>query len=350
MGSADDGEFSRKAAGWAEVRLDENGEGETLIVDGESQAELFRQTLPKLPKLAKSDLPPAPPLPEGPVKASYTKRQLGTTGLLRGWIVGDFYRDSYALELDFDVLDLTAVDGGLKPVSIGGGSQTNSIRFVSPTGVQWAARAATKDSTRYLPYPFNRVPALRYFLEEGFTGIHPSAATMVPKLATSLDLLHTRPQLLYLPDQDAIGTYRGFVSDEVILLERRPEEPDEGELPTHLGGGLSEFGQVKYDSTTKALARVRKKPWKRKIAQEEWLRARLLDILLGDWDRHQDQWRFARVPQADGTDLYRPIPRDRDQACAHYDGAFLYVARLALPNIRRLRPFDENIGDVTWLT
>lgn len=343
-------EFSAARSGWAEVRVNSEGEGTAVLIDGETGAPLFKRALPPLPKLTPSDLAEPPPLPAGPVKSRYTKRDLGTTGLLRGWIVGDFYRDSYALQLDFDVLDIASIDGGLTPVSIGGGSQTNSIRLVSPAGVQWAARATTKDSTRYLPYPFNRVPAFRYFLEEGFTGVHPSAATMVPELAGALGLLHTRPRLLYLPDQTALDVYRGFITDEVILLERRPEEPDEGALPAHLGGDQSEYGRVKYDSTTKTLSRVRKKPWKRRVAQEEWLRARLLDILLGDWDRHQDQWRFARVKQADGSELYRPIPRDRDQACAHYDGAFLFIARLALPEIRRLRPFDENIGDITWLT
>ncbi|MEM6531773.1 MAG: hypothetical protein AAF654_04085 [Myxococcota bacterium] len=345
-----DGEFTREGAGWVEVRLNDAGEGETVIVDGGSGEVVFRSALPPLPKLAKSDLPPAPPLPAGQVTSKYTKRDVAKTDTLTSWVVGDFYRDSYTLDLEFDVLDIASVDGGLIPVSIGGGSQTNSIRFVSPTGVQWAARATTKDSTRYLPYPFNRVPTLRYFMEEGFTGIHPSAATTVPPLASALGILHTRPELFYLPDQDSIGTFRGFISDEVILLERRPEEPDEGALPPNLGGDLNEFGQVKYDSTMKTLSRVREKPWKRRIAQEEWLRARLLDLFLGDWDRHQDQWRFARIQQADGTELYRPIPRDRDQACAHYDGAFLWVARLALPAIRRLRPFDEEIGDITWLT
>ncbi|MEO1170637.1 MAG: hypothetical protein AAFX94_01095, partial [Myxococcota bacterium] len=345
-----DGEFSREGTGWVEVHLSEAGEGEAFIFDGRGGEELFRASLPLLPRLAKSDLPPAPPIPVGPVRSKYTKRDVEKTDTLTSWIVGDFYRDSYTLDLEFDVLDIAAVDGGLIPVSIGGGSQTNSIRFVSPGGVQWAARATTKDSTRYLPYPFNRVPTLRYFMEEGFTGIHPSAATTVPPLASALGILHTEPELFYLPDQESIGRFRGFISDEVVLLERRPKEPKEGTLPENLGGNLNQYGAVKYDSTTKTLSRVQEKPWKRKIVQEEWLRARLLDIFIGDWDRHQDQWRFARIQQEDGSELYRPIPRDRDQACAHYDGAFLWVARFALPSIRRLRPFDDTIGDITWLT
>ena len=38
----------------------------------------------------------------------------------------------------------------------------------------------------------------------------------------------------------------------------------------------------------------------------------LFDLIIGDWDRHEDQWRWAE--QEDGKDeIYEPIARDRDQ-------------------------------------
>jgi hypothetical protein len=36
-------------------------------------------------------------------------------------------------------------------------------------------------------------------------------------------------------------------------------------------------------------------------------------MLIGDWDRHYDQWRWAEYKKK-GQVIYRPIPRDRDQA------------------------------------
>ncbi len=53
---------------------------------------------------------------------------------------------------------------------------------------------------------------------------------------------------MYLPDQTGSGEFRGFIGDEVVLLERRPKEPKEGELPAHLGGGLRTVGRVEYKS------------------------------------------------------------------------------------------------------
>src|SRR6202012_3424512 len=45
----------------------------------------------------------------------------------------------------------------------------------------------------------------------------------------------------------------------------------------------------------------------------EFIRARMLDVLISDWDRHEDQWRW-QGEKADGGKLFTAVPRDRDQA------------------------------------
>jgi hypothetical protein len=56
-----------------------------------------------------------------------------------------------------------------------------------------------------------------------------------------------------------------------------------------------------------------------RIDAPAYLRARLMDLLVGDWDRHVGQWRWARF-QENGERLWRPAPRDRDQAFSKFDG------------------------------
>jgi hypothetical protein len=36
-------------------------------------------------------------------------------------------------------------------------------------------------------------------------------------------------------------------------------------------------------------------------------------MLIGDWDRHDDQWRWAAFDEGKQT-VFKAIPRDRDQA------------------------------------
>jgi hypothetical protein len=64
---------------------------------------------------------------------------------------------------------------------------------------------------------------------------------------------------------------------------------------------------------------------------------RLMDLFLGDWDRHEDQYEWARFDQG-GTALWRPVPRDRDYVFVDYDGLLLDIARPFLEKAVRFRP------------
>src|SRR4029079_4048157 len=76
------------------------------------------------------------------------------------------------------------------------------------------------------------------------------------------------------------------------------------------------------------------------------LRARLLDILIGDFDRHFDQWRWVTTDTGKGK-LYYPIPKDRDQAFFRSNGVIISLAaQRALP---MLTGFQYTIPRVNWL-
>ena len=71
-----------------------------------------------------------------------------------------------------------------------------------------------------------------------------------------------------------------------------------------------------------------------------FLRARLLDIYLGDWDRHADQWRF--VPEKNGKGKhYIAVPRDRDQVFYVNEGFFPSIVSTFVA--RFLKGFDYKI-------
>ncbi len=80
------------------------------------------------------------------------------------------------------------------------------------------------------------------------------------------------------------------------------------------------------------------------VIQEEVLRARILDLFIGDWDRHDDQWTWVGVETAKGRE-YLPVPRDRDQA--------IFVNQGLIPKIAskdwimpKLQGFDHDLRNV----
>ena len=74
------------------------------------------------------------------------------------------------------------------------------------------------------------------------------------------------------------------------------------------------------------------------------LKARLMDIFMGDWDRHRKQWRWARFPD---SPVWVPLPEDRDQAFSRYEGLILDLNRARAPRLQKLGPRYPGIGGLT---
>ncbi|MCH7973639.1 MAG: hypothetical protein IH949_07085 [Bacteroidetes bacterium] len=77
------------------------------------------------------------------------------------------------------------------------------------------------------------------------------------------------------------------------------------------------------------------------------VRSRLFDNLIGDWDRHDDQWRWASYKTKKGL-LFKPIPRDRDQAFFKFKGIIPSIANRKWA-MRKLQDFDDDIRDIAGL-
>lgn len=253
-------------------------------------------------------------------------------------IFGEHYRALYTHQFDFPVLHLDTFKGGVKVVKRGGGNQTRSLRLEDKNGQQYSMRALTKDVSRLLPYPFNQISAAEYIAEDNFLSTHPFGPLAIPLLADAVKVYHTNPTLYYIPKQPILGVHNDTFGGEVYLVEERPDD-DWSNQPS--------FGRSKEIVSTSDVVEDLLKNHANRVDQPWALRARLLDLVIGDWDRHDDQWRFAKI-EKDGIDYYRPIPRDRDQVFSKYDGMIAGLARWTMPFLRQLRPYDADIPNMKW--
>jgi hypothetical protein len=104
-------------------------------------------------------------------------------------------------------------------------------------------------------------------------------------------------------------------------------------------------GAKKVSATLELFARLEARSDER-VDARAYLRARLVDILVGDWDRHVDQWRWLRFDE-DGTRVWRPMPFDRDQAFSRFDGVFPSVAEYYT---KQLASFHDGYPAIDKLT
>ena len=206
---------------------------------------------------------------------------------------GENYRQLWATPVKMRVFHIEQERGGMKILKQGGGQQTRSLRLEDSLGNQWVLRTVDKDPEFALPENLRETVA-KTIVQDQIAASHPFGALTIPPLAASLGIPHAHPEIVYLPDDPALGQYREDFASQVYLYEER--EPL--------------FAQD-TDNTKKVIEKIQRNN-KHRFDQNMLLRARLLDIVVGDWDRHQDQWRWIETEDEIG-DFYQPIPRDRDQ-------------------------------------
>lgn len=251
---------------------------------------------------------------------------------------GDLHREKYGKPVQVPVLELDKVHGGLKPIRRGGGNQTNSLRLENPEGKQYVLRSMFKDGSRIMG-GILKGTFLIDVVQDIFTMSHPYAAFVIPDMAEAVNIYHTNPTLYYMPKQPALGQYNDIFGGELYLLEERPAGNRED---------VNSFGNSKkIISTFDVLEKIRKNG-KHSVDQQWAIRSRLFDMVIGDWDRHEDQWRWASFKTEAGKTYYRPIPRDRDQPFSKFDGVIIPVFKQFTPLVKNMQSFDYDIRDMKW--
>lgn len=250
-------------------------------------------------------------------------------GSLHRSILGDNYRDEWTAPITVPVLNLATFHGGLRPTKEGGGFQAPNLRFVAPDSSEWVFRMVKKIHLN-LPREYEHT-VVWYIVGDERSASHPTGNLAAAPLVAEAGLLHATPQLYYMPNDPALGDHQKTFGGVLGTIEEFPGVPDKGKA-------FADAHKI-IDSDT-LLGRLNNDP-KTRIDTRALLTARLLDMLIGDNDRHPDQWKWARLSKGDDA-LWEPIPRDRDKAFVNYEGFLMDAARLALP---ALVTFDRSYPD-----
>lgn len=262
-------------------------------------------------------------------------------GDLKQRLLGDHYRDLWTLPVRVPVLNLSSYAGGLQVSHRGGGHQTQVLHLRNVDGLEFVFRSVDK-SPDLAKEPAFQNTIVSDVVQDQTSSLHPGGAAVVPGLMSAVGVLHPQPTLVMMPDDPALGEFREEFAGVLGWIEQRPDEVAvEGEDERRPGFG----GYDRIISTERLLERLEESSANR-VDARTYLTARLVDLVMGDWDRHADQWRWAEA-ERDGISLWIPIPRDRDYAFVDYDGVLLDLARRVVSNAVR---FDSDISDLSGLT
>ncbi|MEO9482686.1 MAG: BamA/TamA family outer membrane protein [Ekhidna sp.] len=320
--------FAKKEKGFAILNLEESGNAsvEYWGIDGGKLFEKdiykkeLKELLQEIPEVDFSD---------STISVVASRKYEGSRGKYR-WL-GKNYRDVWNTPVEVDVLDIGKEKGGLKVLKKGGGMQTKSLRLEAEDGRQYVLRSIEK-------YPENAIPpALQKtfaqdIVEDQISSSHPYAAFIIPPLAEAASIYHSNPKPVFIPNDQRLGQFQNTFAGTLALYEERAN--GEAAKDAHFGGADDVEG-------TLAVIEKLKSDNDNTVDQNFVVRNRLFDMWLGDWDRHDDQWRWAEFDEENGK-KYRPIPRDRDQAFFMNQGIIPTIAarKWAIPKIEG---FDEKV-------
>ena len=258
-------------------------------------------------------------------------------GGFKRWLYGSDYRDLWTTPIEVVVLDLDTVGGGLTPLRTGGFGQSISLHFTGEDGRRYTVRSLDKDPTKRIWDELKDTIA-DDFLQDMISALLPTGGLVVDALMEATGILHSKHTLVVIPDDPRLKEYREEFAGLIGMLQEHPSE-GAGNTP-----GFA--GSRKISGTEKLWEHLEETPCNR-VDARAFLKARLMDFLINDKDRHYGQWRWAQFAEGDCY-IWLPIPEDRDQAFIDLDGFALAVGRIGLPE--RLVVFEDTYSNLLGLT
>jgi len=340
-----DGLFSSTKSGFTEIRLYDD-RSSTIHFYGLDKSKKLRLLYEK-EAFEKPDVFDVNALPNSYPKtftaSVYPKESIAVSKKYeKFW--GKHYRYVYGLDVEAPVALLDTLYGGLRVERAGGGNQTLSLRLVDKDDREYNMRAIAKDPISFLKSAgYNDLDADDYFantvpatvIEDFYTSAHPYGAFAIPRLAGALDINHTHPKLYYVPKQKRLGNFNETHGDKLYMIV---EKPDGDFSDSHMFDNSTEV-----ESTPDLFEELREDE-KNVLDERAYIRARIFDILIGDWDRHEDQWRWTQ--QTDSiteNTTYTAVPRDRDQVFANFDGSFLETLQKIMSGTRQFGKYGPDL-------
>ena len=249
----------------------------------------------------------------------------------RSFWMGYNYRREWNTPVKAPVINLSTEYGGLKPTKRGGGKQTRSLRLEDPSGREYNIRSIEKFITsKTLPMDLQSEFA-EDLVSDGVSASYPYAALSMGVLSEAAGLPYSEIRLVYIPDDPALGEHREDFKNRLALLETRfPDEMKKGFDTDEV------VEKLKYDNDNE-------------VDQMSFLKLRLLDMYVMDFDRHEDQWNWGAIDKEKGKTYY-PAAKDRDQVFYTNRGLLPGIASFPwlVPQLEGFKAEARNIKRFNW--
>lgn len=334
-------DFSYGNYGYAELSVHQNQSVYVTFYTTQNQKEvvLFRKKIHEGKQLNQLDKQ-IQKFPDSTQVSIYSKFKTRKTDAYH-FLWGKHYGDMYQKEFTVKTALLDTLYHGLKPVGIEQYSTSRFLTLKDKKGNEYWLTPVKKDIHDFLQThsfqtksenePFQKT-ITQDFLEDYFTTIYPFATLGIADLSKAIGVHTLKPELYYIPKSNQFYPFHEKFGDELYLITKKPSS---------LQKNATEFGNPDFIIDTDDLLYTLQTEKDHQIDVASYMKARLFDMLIGDWDRHAAHYRWAGKKVGTKT-IYTPIPFHRDQAFAKYDGAFLSLLK-QIPALGQMHHYGKRL-------
>jgi hypothetical protein len=257
-------------------------------------------------------------------------------GGTHAFLLGDGYRDLWAAPIEVPVLDLDSFAGGLTVTAAGARLENPSLYFVDPTGRRYLFRSLDKDAGRALPPEWSG-SGVASLAHDQTSAQLPAGVLIVDALLEAAGVRSMRSRLAVLGDSPRLGGWRAVFAGRLGTLEDVLDLSAPGHVPGFEDAAEAVASPQLFERRFASAARDG-------VDGSAYLRARLVDLLVGDWNRNPTNWRWVRRA---AEAAWEPVSLGHDQAFSRYGGFVRAAVRQGshLP----LTSFDDDYGDLLRL-
>jgi hypothetical protein len=254
-------------------------------------------------------------------------------GWMHSVIFGSHWRDLWTAPINVPVLNLNDLHGGLEilPGEQKGGKQSKVLKFIAKDGTILKFRSTLKFA-KFAIDPELKGTLAEYIIQDQVSIKHPYAPIIAFNLLKAADVMMPEPKMYVLPDDPKLNLYNDYKN----LLGTVQEVP---------GGDKKTFNGFSRIIKTEKLLKKMNKNSETKVDGAGFLKARLMDIFMSDWDRHHKQWLWAGD---DSLKIWTPVSQDRDEAFCRYDGLMPWLFAEAVPRFEGISGDYPLIDFITW--
>lgn len=265
---------------------------------------------------------------------------------------GAKYKNAYATPVTARVAILDTLFGGLNVVRERTGPDYDALLLADDKGTRYRMRAMGKKAleiSRKLVFedPDPKIaevekkdaPSVKGQSLNFYTASHPYAVMAIPDMAKAIHIFYTTPQLFYVPKQRRLAGYNENFGDALYLISIDPSERSEGEELFKYPDDI--------ETTDDILIKLRK-TGKVQVDEENYIKSRLFDMLIGNWDREPNHWQWAEFYNRYKKNVYVPIPNNRDHAFSSFEGNIFDYTRSLFNGTLKTHVYGQNLRDLEW--